>query len=87
MEPTPEHTPRIGTFFLLVGFGLLVLFLGSGFSRNPNFAYLLFSLPALFLGYLLRRRAPRQPSGRFGIIHRARERSRQRREEKKNQPK
>jgi hypothetical protein len=74
--------PRIGTFFSLIGWGLMLLFVGSEFSREANFNYFFLSLLALFLGHRLRRRAAPQQSGRFGMIRRAREQSRLRREEK-----
>jgi hypothetical protein len=82
MEP-PRHTSRIGTFFLLVGLILLILFLGSGFSKQPAFIYLLLSLIAIVIGFLFRRNAPRQSSGRFGMVRKAHENLRQRKEEKK----
>ena len=77
------HAPRIGTFFLLLGFFLLVLFLGSGFSRQPEFILLLLSLISLVLGFLFRRRAPKKSSERFSAVRKAHASIRQRREEKK----
>jgi len=76
------NTPRVGTFFLLIGFFLLILFLGSGFSKQPDFVLLLISLPALALGYLFRRNAPRKPSERFSAVRKAHANLRQRKEEK-----
>jgi tellurite resistance protein TehA-like permease len=83
METPPQFRPRIGTFFLLVGFVLLVLFLASGFSQQPEFVYLLLALACLLAGFLFRRKVQRPSSGRFNIVRRALERSRMRREEKK----
>jgi Flp pilus assembly protein TadB len=83
METPPQHRPRIGTFFLLVGFVLLVLFLASGFSQQPEFIYLFLALACLSVGYLFRRKVQRPSSGRFNMVRRALERSRVRREEKK----
>ncbi len=74
--------PRIGTFFGLLGWGLLILFVGSEFSREANFNYFFMGLLALFIGHQFRRRAPRQDSGRFGAIRRAREQSRLKRDER-----
>ena len=73
---------RIGTFFILVGLGLFILFLGAALSHDAYAGFLLFSLVTLFLGFLFRRKAPRPaPSGRFGVVHRTRENSRKRKEE------
>jgi len=83
METPPQHRPRIGTFFLLIGFVLLVLFLASGFSQQPEIIFLLLALACLLVGFLFRRKVQRPLSGRFNMIRRALERSRMRREEKK----
>ncbi|TSA46798.1 MAG: hypothetical protein D4R46_02185 [Chloroflexi bacterium] len=73
---------RIGTFFILVGCGLLILFIGSVFARELSILYLLLTAAALFLGYVFRRAAPRPEPTRFSGIRNASQRSRQRREEK-----
>jgi len=86
-EPGPGFTPRLGTFFILVGLGFLVLFVLSVIGQDTKTAYLLLSIAALFLGYLFRRRAPKHDSGRFGTIRRIRERSRQRRQERMSRKK
>jgi hypothetical protein len=80
-----ETLHRLGTFFLLIGLALLVLFVGSIMSKDSNVNYLLLSLATLFVGFLLQRNKPVKDSGRFGTIRRARERSRQHREERMNQ--
>jgi hypothetical protein len=79
-----ETLPRVGTFFILVGLALLVLFVGSAMSRDINVIYLLLSIVALLLGYHFRRSNQPSDSGRFGSIRRASERNRQRREERMN---
>jgi hypothetical protein len=76
-----EIIPRIGTFFSLVGWGLMILFIGSELSHEANFNYFFLSLLTLFIGHLFRRRATHHESGRFGVIRRAREQSRLRREQ------
>ena len=81
MEPKFELAPRIGTFFIIIGFGLFVLFLGSAFSKESNFNYFFLGLAVVFVGILFRRRGTRHESGRFASVQRARERSRKRREE------
>jgi hypothetical protein len=75
---------RIGTFFILVGLALLVIFIGSIMSKEINGMYLLLSLSAIFIGFLFRRNKPVNESGRFGTIRRATERGRQRREDRMN---
>jgi uncharacterized protein YacL len=76
-----EHRPRIGTFFLLVGLVLLILFLGSVMNKDFNILFLVLSITALFVAYVFRRRTPHD-SRRFGMIRRVSEHSRQRREER-----
>jgi len=73
---------RIGTFLILVGCGLLILFVGSVFARELSFLYLLLATAALLLGFVLRRAAPRPDPTRFSSIRNMSQRSRQRREEK-----
>ena len=82
MQSSPFN-PRIGTFFIMIGFGLLVLFLISGMSNQPDFIFFFIGVGAFIIGYLFRRRVQRPSSGRFDLIRRAMERSRMRREEKK----
>ncbi len=79
-----EHRPRIGTFFLLVGLVLLILFLGSAMNKDTNVVFLVLAIVVLVLAYVFRRRTP-QDSGRFGTIRRVSERSRQRREERQQE--
>jgi hypothetical protein len=76
---------RIGTFFILIGCGLLILFIWSILARELSLLYLLLSAAALFLGSLFRRAAPHPEPARFSSIRRAGQRSRQRREEKQAQ--
>jgi len=92
MDQQPEFTPRIGTFLILVGIGLLLVFIGSYLASTPHFGYLFSSLIVLILGFLLRRRAqPRPSSGRLrvvrGIYDKSKERREQKREQKKKQKK
>jgi hypothetical protein len=63
--------PRIGNFFVLVGGGLMIIFLGSEFGREPDFNYFFLGLGALCLGFLFRRRhAPPPESARFSTLRR-----------------
>jgi hypothetical protein len=77
--------PRVGTFFILVGCGLLILFIGSVSARAISLRYLIFAAAVLFLGFLLRSTAPHPEPTRFSGIRRARQRSRQRREDMQKQ--
>jgi hypothetical protein len=80
-----ETSRRLGKFLILVGLTLLVIFVGSILSKVTNVTFLLLSFIALLAGFLLRRNKEVKDSGRFSMIHRARERSRQRREERMSQ--
>ena len=75
---------RVGSFFILVGLALLIIFVGSILSKDTHGIYLFLSFLSFIVGYLFRRNKPDNDSGRFGTIRRAGERSRQRREESMN---
>ena len=79
-----ETLHRIGTFFILVGLALLVMFTGSVLSKDIHGTYLLLALGAFFMGYLFRRNKPVNDSGRFGTLRRVVRRSRKRDEEEKD---
>jgi hypothetical protein len=76
---------RLGTFFILIGLVLLLLFTGSVLSKDFQYIYLFLSAAALFLGFLFHRAAPRQESNRFAGVRKIRQRSRERREEKQKE--
>jgi uncharacterized membrane protein len=77
--------PRLGTFFILIGFGLLILFIGSILAKEINILYLFFAVAALFIGSILHRAAPRPEPTRFSSIRKVHQRSIQRREEKQSE--
>jgi cytochrome c biogenesis protein CcdA len=77
--------PRLGTFIILVGCGLLILFFGSTFAGEFSILYLLFAAATLFLGFLFRRLAPHPEPTRFSAIRKMSQRSRQRKEEKQSE--
>ena len=57
---------RIGTFFIMIGVGLFILFVASDYSQVTNFDYLFWAVFAITVGILLRRKKPTPPpSGRF----------------------
>jgi predicted membrane channel-forming protein YqfA (hemolysin III family) len=67
-----EILHRIGTFFLLVGMGLLVFFMLSEAAKTVTFSYFCWSLILMIVGFLFRgqfkRNAP--ASGRFSLVRR-----------------
>ena len=77
--------PRLGTFFILVGCGFLILFTGSILAREFSILYLLFAAAALFLGFVFHRAVPRTEPTRFSGVRKVSQSSRQRREEKQAQ--
>jgi hypothetical protein len=79
-----QTSHRLGTFFILVGLALLLLFVGSFLSKNTNINFLGAALVTLVLGFLLHKNREPTDSGRFKTLRKASERSNQRREEKKN---
>ncbi|MFZ5923456.1 MAG: hypothetical protein ACOYY3_20620 [Chloroflexota bacterium] len=82
-EDTGPLAPRVGTFFILVGIMLIVLFVASDMQREPDFDYFFLGLLALAVGIIFRRKAPAPPpSSRFGAIRRMRENAKKRKEEK-----
>ena len=68
-----EFLYRVGTFFLLVGLGLLVFFMLSEAVEKPTFSYFCWSLILLMLGFFFRaqyKKPAGPPSGRFSIFKR-----------------
>jgi hypothetical protein len=63
---------RIGTFFILVGIGLLVFFLLSEAARQVAFEYFCWSVVLLVIGFVFRGQFKRSvtPSGRFSLVKR-----------------
>jgi hypothetical protein len=62
--------PRVGTFFIIIGFGLLALFIGSDMAKHVDFRYFLGAVSCLGFGIFLRVISSREkgPSQRFGAI-------------------
>ncbi len=66
-----EFIVRIGTFLILIGIGMLVLFIASDYASQSNFDYLFWAILAVTVGVLLRRlKAPPPPSARFESLRR-----------------
>ena len=78
-----EFIIRIGTFFILLGVGIFILFIASDYANQTNFDYLFWAVLAVTVGILLRRRKPpAPPSGRFSYLRGLRGQSKKHREEK-----
>jgi hypothetical protein len=73
-----ETLYRIGTFFILAGLALLIIFVVSIIGKETNGIYLLLSFAAFIVGFLLHRNKAVNDSGRFGTLRRMGERNRQR---------
>ncbi len=79
-----EFIIRIGTFLMVIGVGIFILFLASDYANAANFDYLCFAVLAITVGIMLRRRKPPPPSsGRFALLRKMREKSKKPQEEKK----
>jgi uncharacterized integral membrane protein len=67
-----EVLHRIGTFFLLVGIGLFVIFMASDNAQNVAFEYLCWSLILVIIGFVFRGQFKKSvaPSGRFSLVKR-----------------
>jgi len=69
-----EFFYRIGTFFLLLGTGLLIFFMLSESQDQPVFSYFCWSMILLTLGFVFRaqyRKPAPPPSGRFSVFKKA----------------
>ena len=83
--PTPQYelTPRVGTFFIILGIFSLIFFVASDLANRPDFDWLFVGMVLLGFGYFFRRRAAPPPSaGRFGSIRKMRESAKKRQEER-----
>jgi len=89
-----DFVARIGTFFYLVGIGLLLLFIASDTTASRdatfsvNYNYLCFSTILIGVGFLFRKRAaPPAKAERFKSLRKMRENSKKKKEEKAKQQK
>ncbi len=81
-----EFLIRMGSFFTIIGIGLMVLFAITYFGNAPDFKYFFLGLISIFVGWRLsRRKAPPAPSGRFATIRRMREGSKKSKGEEKKE--
>ena len=76
-----EFIIRIGTFFVLIGAGIFILFIASEAAGTTNFDYLCAAVLCVTVGILFgRRRPPKPPSGRFSYVRKLREQKHPKRE-------
>jgi hypothetical protein len=77
--------PKIGTFFILIGLGLLALFVGSDMALQADFWYFIGSIGCIGFGAYLKLVSSREkgPSQRFSSIRNYREKRRKEKEAKK----
>jgi len=78
-----EFIFRVGTFFLLIGTFLFIIFVASDMTDQTDFDFFFLSLIAIVSGWLMRKKKkPALPSGRFGFYKKMRENARKKAEEK-----
>jgi len=67
-----EVVHRIGTFFVILGIGLLGFFLLSEAAKQVTFEYFCWSVLLLVIGFVFRGQFKRSvaPSGRFSLVKR-----------------
>ena len=76
-----EFVSRIGAFFILLGTGILILFIASEGAGAANFDYLFWALLAIIIGFFIRRRRDTgAPAERFSLLRRLRDKDRGRKE-------
>jgi hypothetical protein len=67
-----ELIARIGTFFLLLGIGLIIFFVLSEAAQAVNFGYFCSGIIVLILGFVFRAQFKKETpsSGRFSLVKR-----------------
>jgi hypothetical protein len=74
---------RVGTFFLVIGGGIFILFVASDLADQADFDYFFMAVLLIAIGWMFRRKkAPPPSAGRFASIKNMRENARKKREEK-----
>jgi len=74
MDGYREFLGRIGTFFLITGAFLFILFVSSDLAKKADFDFLFLSMLALGIGWIFRRKKPATPpAGRFAWYRTTRE--------------
>jgi len=76
---------RVGTFLMIMGGGVFILFVISDIADQVDFNYLFVALLLIFIGWNFRRKkAPSPPTGRFASIRNLRKNAKNKRAEKSN---
>ena len=80
-----EVIHRIGTFFIMLGIGLLGFFLLSEAAQQVAFEYFCWSVIMLVIGFVFRGQFKRSvaPSGRFSLVKRLMPKSKREAKDKK----
>jgi uncharacterized membrane protein YedE/YeeE len=84
-----DYLSRMGTFFVLLGILLLVLFIASDIAQDPYFRYFFFGAIALGVGLFFKRLTakPAKPTARFsglrGFFQKRREAAKKKADAKK----
>jgi len=68
-----EFVARVGTFFVLVGIGLMAFFILSESAKDPTLSYFCWGTVLLTAGFIFRgqfKKPAGQDSGRFSIMKR-----------------
>lgn len=70
---------RIGTFFILLGLLLIILFIASDIGSTTYFSYFFIGAALLVIGWIFKRSTahPAPPSGRFEGLRKIRQKSRE----------
>jgi hypothetical protein len=75
---------RVGTFFLVMGGGVFILFVVSDLANNADFDYFFLAAALIGIGWVLRRgKSPPPSSGRFATWNKKREEAKRKKQEKK----
>lgn len=74
-----DFISRIGTFFLLLGFGLMWLFVVSDLNNATNFLFFFLGVIVLVGAWYFKRISapPRKDAGRFSLIRKMLQRQRE----------
>lgn len=91
-EDRREFISRIGTFFLLVGALIIVLFIASDMGQQTYFSYFFVGITVFAIGFIMKRvsAAKPKPSARFEALRKMQQKQREakaKKEAPKNDPK
>lgn len=81
-----EFVSRVGTFFVLVGIGLMVFFILSEAAKVPTLSYFCWGTVLLTAGFIFRgqfKKPAGPPHGRFSIFKRLKPKPKEAKKEEK----